>query len=205
MNHDMLDELERLGDCKVCQYVGRWVDIRNAIDRLYREHKPQEEDELTDLGSMLLGDEAAEQADEAQASDKPDIELVPPPSSDGSSEDIAATVDALTGGNTTDVLQEALAAVEQGGPSGASAPGGSAPPPPPPPQVSTPSGSTSGEEADAPSSASKKMSAFSSSAKMSAFATGSKGGGKAPDAEEAAEGSEDPKDKQKLLGILKKK
>jgi hypothetical protein len=54
MNHDVLDELERLSGCKVCQYVSTWKDIKAALERYAKELKKEQNDGLTSLGSMLL-------------------------------------------------------------------------------------------------------------------------------------------------------
>jgi hypothetical protein len=53
MNHDVLDELERLSGCRVCQYVSTWKDIKGAIDAHARDFT-KESSELSSLGSMLL-------------------------------------------------------------------------------------------------------------------------------------------------------
>ena len=53
MNHDVLDELERVSKCKVCQYVSTWKDIRATLERHSQELAKQQQD-LSPLGSMLL-------------------------------------------------------------------------------------------------------------------------------------------------------
>jgi hypothetical protein len=53
MNHDVLDELERISGCKVHQYVSTWKDIRAALDKYAKDLK-KEQSELTSLGTMLL-------------------------------------------------------------------------------------------------------------------------------------------------------
>ena len=53
MNHDVLDELERVSKCKVCQYVSTWKDIRATLERHAKELKTEQE-ELSPLGTMLL-------------------------------------------------------------------------------------------------------------------------------------------------------
>jgi len=53
MNHDVLDELERVSKCKVCQYVSTWKDIRATLERHSKELK-QDQEELSPLGTMLL-------------------------------------------------------------------------------------------------------------------------------------------------------
>jgi|GEM_PF-1467294 len=53
MNHDVLDELERLSGCKVCQFVSTWKDIRAALDKYAKDIK-KEQSSLTSLGTMLL-------------------------------------------------------------------------------------------------------------------------------------------------------
>jgi hypothetical protein len=53
MNHDVLDELERLSGCKVCQYVSTWKDIRSALEKHAKDLR-KEQSELTSLGNMLL-------------------------------------------------------------------------------------------------------------------------------------------------------
>jgi len=69
MNHDVLDELERLSGCKVCQFVSTWKDIRNALDK-YAKDLRKETEVLTNLGSMLL---------EGGASGEMPIPKLPPP------------------------------------------------------------------------------------------------------------------------------
>ncbi len=53
MNHDVLDELERLSGCKVCQFVSTWKDIRSCIEKYAKDIKKDQSD-LTSLGSLLL-------------------------------------------------------------------------------------------------------------------------------------------------------
>jgi len=53
MNHDVLDELERLTDCKVCQFVSTWKDIRNVLEK-YAKDLRKEQENLSNLGAMLL-------------------------------------------------------------------------------------------------------------------------------------------------------
>ncbi|MCY3018697.1 MAG: hypothetical protein NTW87_06665 [Planctomycetota bacterium] len=61
MNHDVIDELERLSGCKVCQYVSTWADIRAALERHAKELR-KEQLELSSLGSMLLDSTPAPEA-----------------------------------------------------------------------------------------------------------------------------------------------
>jgi len=53
MNHDVLDELERLSGCKVCQFVSTWKEIKATIDNYAKDFKKDQSD-LSSLGSMLL-------------------------------------------------------------------------------------------------------------------------------------------------------
>lgn len=53
MNHDVMDELERLSGCKVCQYVSTWKDIRATLDK-YAKNLKKGQRELSDLGTLLL-------------------------------------------------------------------------------------------------------------------------------------------------------
>ena len=53
MNHDVLDELERLSGCRVCQYVSTWGNIRNALAKYAPELKKGQSN-LSGLGEMLL-------------------------------------------------------------------------------------------------------------------------------------------------------
>ena len=53
MNHDVLDELERLSGCKVCQFVSTWKEIRGTIDAHAKDFQKEQSD-LSSLGSMLL-------------------------------------------------------------------------------------------------------------------------------------------------------
>lgn len=53
MNHDVLDELERLSGCKVCQFVSTWKEIKATIDANAKDFKKEQSD-LSSLGSMLL-------------------------------------------------------------------------------------------------------------------------------------------------------
>ncbi|MCW8130722.1 MAG: hypothetical protein KIS92_10260 [Planctomycetota bacterium] len=103
MNHDVLDELERMSGCRVCQYVGTWKDIYETIQKLFKDRKtetgaPAQDNELSSLGNMLLGEgeDAAEEAAEAP---------------EEAENDLAAAVKAVTG-TSSSVLEEALAAVE---------------------------------------------------------------------------------------------
>lgn len=52
MNHDVIDELERLSGCKICQYIGTWNDIRGAIQK--NSKSSESKANLTSLGAMLL-------------------------------------------------------------------------------------------------------------------------------------------------------
>ena len=54
MNHDVLDELERLSGCKVCQFVSTWKDIKSALDKHAKDLRKEQQSELSSLGSMLL-------------------------------------------------------------------------------------------------------------------------------------------------------
>ncbi|HLX64651.1 MAG TPA: hypothetical protein VKX17_25485 [Planctomycetota bacterium] len=54
MNQDMMEELERVSECKICHYVSTWTDIHAAIQRNSKELGGQAQVELTGLGSMLL-------------------------------------------------------------------------------------------------------------------------------------------------------
>lgn len=68
INHDMLNELERASNCRVFQYVAAWGDIRNAIERMFKDFKPKEEEsDLSDLGKMLFDDSAGQGGAAAQA------------------------------------------------------------------------------------------------------------------------------------------
>lgn len=58
MNHDVLDELERLSGCKVCQFVSTWKEIKSTLDSHAKEFQKAQSSELSSLGSMLL-DEAS--------------------------------------------------------------------------------------------------------------------------------------------------
>jgi len=99
MNHDVLDELERMSGCRVCQYVGTWKDIMAAIEVNYKDRKkdPAKDEGLSSLGNLLLSDED-------------------PPAAETPAEenDLAEAVKAVTG-STSSVLEEALAAIEGGG------------------------------------------------------------------------------------------
>jgi len=87
MNHDVLDELERLSGCKVCQFVSTWKDIRGALERYTKELRRDEK--LSSLGSMLLesGVAAKPSADAIQAAgekmgvapEKPSTSAAPAP------------------------------------------------------------------------------------------------------------------------------
>lgn len=98
MNHDVLDELERMSSCRVCQYVGTWKDITASIENNYKDRKkdPAKDEGLSSLGNMLLSDE--EPVAEAPVEEN----------------DLADAVNAVTG-STSSVLEEALAAIEGGG------------------------------------------------------------------------------------------
>ena len=63
MNHDVLDELERLTNCKVCQFVSTWKDIRSALDSHAKDLR-RDQSSLSSLGSMLL-DSGAHQSVQA--------------------------------------------------------------------------------------------------------------------------------------------
>lgn len=54
INQDMMEELERVSECKICHYVSTWRDIYAAISRNSKELGGQAQVELTGLGSMLL-------------------------------------------------------------------------------------------------------------------------------------------------------
>lgn len=54
INQDMMEELERVSECKICHYVSTWRDILAAIQRNSKELGGQAQVELTGLGSMLL-------------------------------------------------------------------------------------------------------------------------------------------------------
>jgi hypothetical protein len=54
MNHDVLDELERLSGCKVCQFVSTWKDIKSALDKHAKDLRKEQQSELSSLGTMLL-------------------------------------------------------------------------------------------------------------------------------------------------------
>ena len=73
INHDMLNELERASSCRVFQYVASWGDIRNAIEKVFKDFKPKEEEsDLSDLGKMLFDDSANQgSADAAPATATP--------------------------------------------------------------------------------------------------------------------------------------
>jgi hypothetical protein len=53
MNHDVLDELERLSGCKVCQFVSTWKDIRASLEKHAKDLR-KDQGSLNNLGSMLL-------------------------------------------------------------------------------------------------------------------------------------------------------
>jgi len=61
MNHDVLDELERLSGCKVCQFVSTWKEIKATIDANAKDFQKEQSD-LSSLGSMLLDAEEAKPA-----------------------------------------------------------------------------------------------------------------------------------------------
>ena len=54
INQDMMEELERVSECKICHYVSTWRDIYAAIQRNAKDIGGAEQIELTGLGSMLL-------------------------------------------------------------------------------------------------------------------------------------------------------
>ena len=54
INQDMMEELERVSECKICHYVSTWRDIYGAIQRNSKELGGEAQVELTGLGSMLL-------------------------------------------------------------------------------------------------------------------------------------------------------
>jgi hypothetical protein len=54
INQDMMEELERVSECKICHYVSTWRDIYAAIQRNSKELGGEAQIELTGLGSMLL-------------------------------------------------------------------------------------------------------------------------------------------------------
>ena len=54
INQDMMEELERVSECKICHYVSTWRDIFAAIQRNSKELGGEAQIELTGLGSMLL-------------------------------------------------------------------------------------------------------------------------------------------------------
>lgn len=99
MNHDVLDELERISGCKVCQYVGTWREIHDAIEKVYKDHKPKEGEQLSDLGNMLLSSD-----DLTGVATGASIE-------GGDASELGQAVAAVTN-TTSPVLQEALAALE---------------------------------------------------------------------------------------------
>jgi len=53
INYDMLDELERMSGCKICQYVSTWKDVRATLEKYAKDLKKAQQD-LSALGSMLL-------------------------------------------------------------------------------------------------------------------------------------------------------
>ncbi|MEI6232464.1 MAG: hypothetical protein WCT04_05400 [Planctomycetota bacterium] len=54
INQDMMEELERVSECKICHYVSTWRDIYAAIQSNTKELGGEAQIELTGLGSMLL-------------------------------------------------------------------------------------------------------------------------------------------------------
>lgn len=70
MNHDVLDELERLSGCKVCQFVSTWKDIRATLDKHAKDLK-KDQLSLSSLGSMLLDN------DHAQSAPAPKLTTIP--------------------------------------------------------------------------------------------------------------------------------
>lgn len=99
MNHDVLDELERISNCKVCQYVGTWREIHDAIEKVFKDHKPKDEEQLSDLGNMLLSSDDLTGVTAGQTMDG------------GDASELGQAVAAVTN-TTSPVLQEALAALE---------------------------------------------------------------------------------------------
>lgn len=58
LNQDVVNELERATGCRVQVYIGVQSDVRAAVERHF--HREEVAAELSSLGSLLLGDEAAE-------------------------------------------------------------------------------------------------------------------------------------------------
>lgn len=54
INQDMMEELERVSECRIYQYVSTWQDIRTAIEKNSKDIGGEAQVELTGLGSMLL-------------------------------------------------------------------------------------------------------------------------------------------------------
>ena len=112
MNHDVLDELERISGCRVCQYVGTLKDIFNHIETLYKNHKTQNT-ELSGLGNMLLTETTAV-GKKPKAAEKDEGKASRPAEALSQSGSLADAVNAMTG-STSDVLKEALASLEAPG------------------------------------------------------------------------------------------
>lgn len=68
INQDMMEELERVSECKICHYVSTWRDIFAAIQRNSKELGGEAQIELTGLGSLLLDNPAASKTTSASAS-----------------------------------------------------------------------------------------------------------------------------------------
>jgi len=65
LNFDILTELENMATAKIQVYVSTWSEIKGAIDAHFKKSsakKPASSDELTGLGSMLLGEGASPEA-----------------------------------------------------------------------------------------------------------------------------------------------
>lgn len=54
INQDMMEELERVSECRICHYVSTWRDIVAAIQRNSKDLGGDAQVELTGLGSLLL-------------------------------------------------------------------------------------------------------------------------------------------------------
>ena len=100
MNHDVLDELERLSKCRVCQYVGTWKNINEAMESHFKDKMKEPTTDLSSMGNMLLSQE--EEAVSAE---------VPSQETEEVADDIAAAVNAVTS-TSSSVVEEALAALE---------------------------------------------------------------------------------------------
>ncbi|MBI3832512.1 MAG: hypothetical protein HY291_23520 [Planctomycetes bacterium] len=161
MNHDVLDELERLSGCRVCQYVGTWKDIYESIQKNFKDRKKEEgkpADELSSLGNLLLNNEvAAPAAAKAPTAGKAAAAKAPAEEAN----DMAAAVNAVTGSSSS-VLEEALAAVE-----------GSLKAPVKPAPVKAPVVQQAAPAAGAPTgSSSARLPSTGASGRISAFAGG---------------------------------